>query len=288
MSTDPIFLNEAIRFIKNELKAFYTPDEVQQLIFIIFEHLTDLTKVDIISGNNRIIPASKLEQVSRMVYLLKKKMPIEYIVGKTKFYYLDLKVSPDVLIPRPETEELVEWIIKTNTSSSPKILDIGTGNGCIAISLAKNIPGTVMDAIEISPNAICIAKANAQQNGVKINFFNDNILCPDLTEKYQVYDIIVSNPPYVMEKERERMDKNVLDYEPDKAIFVSNENPLVFYNAIADFSLQQLCDDGVLYFEINEALSVEVTDLLNRKGYNNVVVRKDINEKFRFIKAKLH
>ena len=129
MSTDPIFLNEAVKFIKNELKAFFTPDEVQQLVFIIFEHLADITKVDIISGNNRIISASKFEQITRMVFLLKKKMPVEYIVGKTRFYYLDLKVSPEVLIPRPETEELVDWIIKTHNSSFPKILDIGTGSG---------------------------------------------------------------------------------------------------------------------------------------------------------------
>jgi release factor glutamine methyltransferase len=285
MTSDSLFIGKAIKLIKKELKLFYGTEEIQQLIFIIFEHLADLSKTDVLTRSNKLIPASRVDQLNCMIYLLKKHMPIEYIVGKTYFYHLNLKITSDVLIPRPETEELVDWIIKTNTFKSPKILDIGTGSGCIAVSLAKNITDSSVDGIDISANAINIAKINANTNNTKVNFYKDDILLLKTVAKNRTYDIIVSNPPYILNREKELMKKNVLDYEPHIALFVPDDNPLIFYEAIINFSIKNLNSKGCIFFEINESLSVEVTSLLNKKGFLNVTIRKDINEKFRFIKA---
>ena len=217
---------------------------------------------------------------------LKENIPIQYIIGETVFYGLTFKVNSAVLIPRPETEELVEWILSEHKSTQPfTILDIGTGSGCIAISLAKNLPNATVFAMDISNDALVIAKKNAFNNHVKVNFIENDILTT--TKLPSKFDIIVSNPPYVKEDEKNQMKPNVLDNEPHIALFVNNSNPLLFYDKIADLSKNHLSKNGILYFEINQYLNDETKTLLQFKGFKNIQLKKDIYQNYRMIKASL-
>jgi len=285
MISNSLNINDATKFIKNELKILYTSSEIQQLIYIIFDHLLNFSKTDVHTKTDIILSKSNTNQLYYIIFLLKKEMPVEYIVGKTYFYNLIFNVSSDVLIPRPETEELADWIIKENKLNNLNILDIGTGSGCIAVSLAKYINDSHVDAMDISKNAISIARLNAKRNDVKINFFINDILCLKNNSKKYKYNIIVSNPPYVMEQEKDVMKLNVLNFEPHEALFVPDDDPLIYYRSIINFAINNLDDNGIIYFEINERFSVEITNLLIQMGFLNVIIRKDINNKFRFVKA---
>lgn len=209
--------------------------------------------------------------------------PIQYILGKCRFFELEFEVNSAVLIPRPETEELVEWILfETSEHSEMSVLDIGTGSGCIAISLAKNMNNPKVFAIDVSESALDIAKKNAYSNQVKINFIQQNLLNADHLPS--TFDIIVSNPPYVCEKEKLSMLPNVLEYEPAKALFVPDDNPLIFYKKIAELAQKQLSKKGMIFLEINQYLGKETSELFAQKGFQTIL-KKDIFGNERMLKA---
>ncbi len=221
---------------------------------------------------------------NKIILELKAGKPIQYVLGETVFFNLTFKVSSAVLIPRPETEELVDWILQKVEINEKNlhftILDIGTGSGCIAVTLKKYLPESIVTAMDISPEAMNIASSNAALNEVDMHFVEANIFFYKSIVKY---NLIVSNPPYITNKEKWDMHRNVLDHEPHLALFVENENPLVFYEAIASFALTNLKAYGALFFEINESLANETIDMLSNKGFTNIELRKDIQGKDRMI-----
>ncbi len=295
-------LENKINHIKLELKKYYDINEINSFVNIIFDKLLSLSKIEIHSNKNIIIENELEEKINMIIKDLKKERPIQYILGETEFFDLNLKLDKNVLIPRPETEELVDWIIsdthpltQNERVNCINILDIGTGSGCIAISLAKNLPNANVYAIDISENALEIAKKNALKNKVKIIFAKYDILSDvnlfslnkTITEKQIFFDIIVSNPPYVRELDKEQMSKNVLDYEPETALFVKNNEPLIFYDKICSFAHKYLKPNGKIYFEINEYLSKEMIELIKNQNFTNIELKKDINNKDRMIKINL-
>ena len=215
--------------------------------------------------------------------LLMKDVPLQYALGETNFYGLKLKVAPGVLIPRPETEELVDLIVKENKRSDLEVLDLCTGSGAIAIALARNLPFSRVEAVDISPEAIRIAGENIADLKVNVKLRKDDVFT--LTLPSSNYDIIVSNPPYVAESEKPDMEHNVLDYEPHEALFVKDDNPLVFYKRIADLAVKALVPDGKLYFEINPLFANPLNHLLEDLGFRDIRIIKDIHGKDRFAAA---
>jgi release factor glutamine methyltransferase len=226
------------------------------------------------------------EAFNNYINQLKKGIPVQYVLGEADFYQLKFKVNEHVLIPRPETEELVYLILQDAKINQPKsIIDIGTGSGCIPIALKKHLPNTAINAIDISENAIAVAKENALKNKVEIDFTIADALHLE-SKNFQKFDVIVSNPPYIALSEMEDMEANVTKHEPHLALFVEDENPLIFYQKIADFALTNLQQNGVLYFEINQALAQETQELLEQIGFITEII-KDINQNDRMIKAQL-
>ncbi|MEG2513888.1 MAG: peptide chain release factor N(5)-glutamine methyltransferase, partial [Bacteroidaceae bacterium] len=214
---------------------------------------------------------------------LQKHEPIQYIIGSTIFYGLKLKVDRNVLIPRPETAELVEMIIEENAERTLKIVDIGTGSGCIALSLSAHLPLAEVSAWDISEGALQLAKQNAETLSLKVHFEQrDALNLPVIKEKY---DVIVSNPPYVRESEKAEMETNVLDWEPALALFVSDEDPLLFYRKIAEFGKQSLLPNGTIYFEINQTFGQQTKEMMEQLGYTQVEIIKDMFGKDRIAKA---
>ena len=281
-------LNDALIYIKTELNNLYDKPEIQSFTNIIFQYLLSFSKIDILLKTDITLTNHTKIQIIKIVEQLKSYKPIQYILWETEFYELKFIVTPKVLIPRPETEELVKWIIDdATTNKNIDILDIGTGSGCIAIALAKNLLNAKMFAVEKYKDALAIATQNAKLNNVNINFINDDILSYKKSNFSNKFDVIVSNPPYVRELEKKLMNKNVLDYEPHSALFVSDNNALIFYDAIADFAIKHLKTKGKLYFEINEYLATQLVELLKKKSFKNIVVKKDINDKNRMIRAEL-
>ena len=269
------------------LAETYPKTEIQSFFKILVEFRLKLSRIDVALNSDYEINTLDLNFLQKALIDLKKHKPIQYITGETEFYNLPFKVNEHVLIPRPETEELVDWIVadsKLETQHSKlNMLDIGTGSGCIPISLAKNLPNTKVSAIDISLEALKTAKINAQLNNANIHFIEKDIL--NTNSLPEVYNVIVSNPPYVRELEKDEMQKNVLDNEPHLALFVENNNPLLFYDIIADLAKSHLTKNGHLYFEINQYLGKETTDLLSIKGFKNIELRKDIFGADRMIKA---
>jgi release factor glutamine methyltransferase len=278
-------ISDIVAYIKDKLLNSYPEHEIENLIYLIFEHLLNYTKIDIYIHRDKTISNSIQNQIFEITSDLKKNKPIQYIIGKTEFFGLTFKISSDVMIPRQETEELVTWIIKENIKRNTKILDIGTGCGCIAIALKKFLNGSTVEALDISKKAVKLAERNAQLNKVSVRFFNYNILKFEKKQMQMKYDIIVSNPPYIRESEKSILQANVLDYEPQEALFVPDNDPLKFYIAIAKFGLHSLSERGMIYFEINEFLANQVKTELIQYGYKRVEVRKDINNKDRMVKA---
>jgi len=272
------------QLIRKELSSIYPLGEIKSFIYIIFEQVLSYKKIDTNINNKEIVNEESLKIIYKIVERLKNNEPIQYIFGETDFYDLEFKLNEDTLIPRPETEELVDLIIQENFNKNISILDIGTGSGCIAISLKNNLPQSKVSAIDISSNAISIAKENAKRYNLELSFIKDDILNP--SQKYPIYDIIVSNPPYIRNSEKKLMLQNVLEYEPHRALFVEDNDPLIFYREIAKFGKQHLSQNGIIYFEINEKLSFETKNLLEDLGYNEISIIKDINDRDRIIKAK--
>ncbi len=272
--------------ISSELSGCYIEHEIQSIIYLLFEHLLNYTKIDIHINSNKTISVSIEKKIFEIINDLKNNKPVQYIIGKTEFYGLILKVSPDVLIPRQETEELVNWVVKENTEEKIRILDIGTGSGCIAVSLAKYLhDSVVVEAQDKSKKAVKLAEYNARLNKVKVKFYEYDILKHETNQISTGYDIIVCNPPYIRDHEKSALPANVMNYEPHEALFVPDDDPMVFYRAIAKFGLRNLNGRGKLYFEINEYLADQVAEELLKYRYRNIEVRKDINGKDRMVKA---
>ena len=279
-------VQDAISLIRNELKDQYPPGEIRGFTELIFEHLLNYTKTDILINNNTKLSKSAFFQIKEFIYQLRSFKPIQYILGESWFFDLKLEVSPDVLIPRQETEELVKWVIDTTGRNSVKVLDIGTGSGCIGIALALNLPFSEIVATDISEKAISLAERNAQLCGAGIEFILEDIFTPVIVKSGK-YDIIVSNPPYVTESEKLLTDKNVLHYEPVAALFVPDHQALIYYEAIVALAREVLNPGGRLFFEINESKLAEIEQLLKRQMFSNVELRKDINGKYRMARAVL-
>ncbi|MFZ3273231.1 MAG: peptide chain release factor N(5)-glutamine methyltransferase [Lutibacter sp.] len=279
-----MLIREFKRHFFSELSDLYPETEIQSFFTILVEFKLHLSRIQLALEHNFELDNDDLDFLQNALLKLKNQIPIQYIVGETAFYGLLFKVDKNVLIPRPETEELVEWIIKNHKKDdSLKILDIGTGSGCIAISLAKNLPNAKVSALDISEEALNVAKNNAAMNQVKVDFVQADILT---IEKLSTnFDIIVSNPPYVRETEKARMQQNVLSNEPHLALFVKDENPLLFYDKISELAKKHLTKNGVLYFEINQYLGMETVDLLESKGFKNVELKKDIYGVDRMVKC---
>ena len=270
-----------------ELTSFYDVGEAESFFYLILEERQKLKRIDLALNPDLTFSNEEIQNWNSILNQLKKEIPIQYILGKTSFYGLDFEVNPAVLIPRPETEELVDWIIESlrveYRTQKIKIVDIGTGSGCIAISLAKNISNGQVFAIDVSEKALAIAQKNAQSNEVNVAFIEKNILETD--DLKQQFDIIVSNPPYVRELEKEEIKKNVLEYEPHLALFVDDNDALIFYKKIAELAQKNLSPNGQLFFEINQYLGKEMMDLLEKMGFKNVELRKDIYGNDRMIRG---
>ena len=273
-------LGDIILFFKNELADISNSREIFNWAYITINNLFGYDRANCIINQNQKISLHQRKKIKRIVSQLKKNKPIQYILEECVFFDLKFKINSSVLIPRPETEELVKWILKDEFKS---MVDIGTGSGCIAISIAKN-KNVNVHAIDISNTSIKLAKKNADFHGVSINFLNIDILTENISNKV---DIVVSNPPYVLKKEKKHMNKNVIDYEPEIAIFVDDNNPFVFYKIIAKKAKKILNRNGKIYFEINENYSEEVMKILKDYGYVNIKLKKDINDRNRMIKATL-
>ncbi len=279
-------IKKIISDIKSELKETYPIEEINSLIYLIFEDVLDYSRTKLLMSPEVEISDTNIMRIKDIVNDLKNQKPIQHILQKTIFYDLPFKVTQDALIPRPETEELVDWVISDHKEESLNILDIGTGTGCIAISIAKNLPQSKVYAMDISSKALELARENGKLNNTDIVFLESDILKKSI-EIEEKFDIIVSNPPYIRQKEKEFMSKNVLEYEPELALFVPDNDPLLFYKTIIDFGLKNLNKEGKIYFEINEAFGQEMINLFEVNNFSEITLKKDINGKHRMIKGKL-
>lgn len=277
-------IRQLSQYALQELKDTYNPQEIQSICRIVFLDVLQYTKIDIHIRKNEILDESFVDKFFEIVRLLKIGHPLQYIIGETEFSGLKFGVNPSTLIPRPETEELV-LLARERLAAGKKVLDIGTGSGCIAIALSAACPEAEVTGIDISPEAVETARTNAVRNRVKAEFLIRDILHFE-TEVWQQYDLIVSNPPYVRESEKQDMQRHVLDHEPHRALFVPDSDPLLFYRRIAEFGCRYLASGGFLYFEINEALGKETAALLENYNYRQVHVVKDLFDKDRFVVAQ--
>ncbi len=277
-------MRTTIQYIESELKDFYPPSEISAFVRLIMESVFALSYTDMILQKDRVFHAEEQESARKIVERLKTYEPLQYILGETEFYGLKLKVNPAVLIPRPETEELVNWILESSVAENARILDIGTGSGCIALSLKTGAPKAVVQGVDISDEALQTAKANARLNKLEVEFSKADIL--NWKEySWTVQNVIVSNPPYVRESEKLQMEANVLKYEPEGALFVSDGDALVFYRTIAEMALTYLVPGGYLFFEINENLGQEMIEMLHSMGFSEIQLRKDINGRNRMMRC---
>lgn len=275
-----------IRFyLAKELKEIYRQQEIGALTNIIIKTVIGISRLHQLYSPEQKITNEQARRVIRICNELKTGKPIQYILGETIFYDCIIKVNSSTLIPRPETEELVDLIIKENNEYQGKILDIGTGSGCIAIALAIHLPGSGVTGIDISDEATRIAQENALLNNVNVGFFQSDIFNIN-SEKIHKTGIIVSNPPYVLNSEKTYMSKNVLDFEPQKALFVPDSNPLKYYDVILKLAKRILLPGGKVYFEINEKMGKPMFQLLKSFGYLNIETVSDINSKVRIIKGR--
>ena len=279
-------LKEVQNIFHEKLDAVYDKNEIDSFFFILSEHYYNVSRIQLAINPNCTI--DNQENILNALEYLKQEQPIQYIIGKTEFYGLPFRVNKNVLIPRPETEELVEWVISKYKiqNSEFRILDIGTGSGCIAISLAKNLPNAKVYALDVSEEALKIAKQNAKLNNVNVEFLKEDILnYEESIFRDLKFDVIVSNPPYVREQEKVMMKSNVLNNEPHLALFVKDNNPLEFYDAITVFSTLNLKKGGMLFFEINEFLGDDMIHLLRSHNFSQIELKQDIFKKDRMIKG---
>ena len=269
---------------QRELGNIYSKEEIFSFFHLLSEAYLNKSRIEMTLIPNMVLKPEQEALFLSALQQLKKEFPVQYIIGNTEFMDLKLEVNENVLIPRPETEELIRWILESSSKEAENmILDIGTGSGCIPIVLAKNLPKSSIKTIDVSTEALEVARRNASVHDIDIEFICQNIL--SLNELEHDYDIIVSNPPYVRESEKNHMRNNVLKYEPDLALFVSDSDPLIFYKHIAKLAVTGLKQDGYLYFEINQYLGKDLFRLLNDMGFNKIELKKDIYGVDRMIRA---
>lgn len=275
-------MKRLIKQMRDELSPLYPQGEREALIRIVAMDLLKIGSTAFYLKDEITLDPTRQATLKNAIERLKKAEPIQYILGQTEFCDLTFNVNPSVLIPRPETSELVKWIVEENKKGQTNILDIGTGSGCIAISLAKMLPNAQVTAWDISPRAIETAESNNRLNGTKVTFVQQDIFT---ASEEATYDIIVSNPPYIKEVEKRNMQRNVLDWEPSIALFVPDNDPLLFYREIARKGVQLLKNGGKLYFEINREHGEDTCNMLAEYGYTNIELRKDFADNDRMIRA---
>lgn len=275
---------------RQALATIYEANETEAITLLILSDITGASKAQLKAFPEKELTTGQAAELQNILTRLQTGEPVQYILGHTEFYGLPFRVNPSVLIPRPETEELVEWALSEadglELAVGSNILDIGTGSGCIAISLKKHLQAMNVSAVDISAGAIDTAKQNAALNNIEVNFIQDDILTPfDSVLLNTRYSIIISNPPYVTLHDKTQMHHNVTDFEPHTALFVPEDDPLLFYKAIADFALKNLAPNGLLFFEINESLGKETVQMLQEKGFEDTELRKDMSGRDRIIRA---
>ncbi|WP_292269580.1 peptide chain release factor N(5)-glutamine methyltransferase [Butyricimonas sp.] len=267
------------------LKDTYNEREIKYLCSYLLCKILHCTNIEIHLNKHELLEKRFVDNFVAMVEELKTNKPVQYVLGETEFLGVDIRLNNETLIPRPETEELVMWVAESGLPEGARVLDVGTGSGCIIITLGKMLRGLELHGVDISAEAIRQAGENARANGVEVHFYERDILRHE-TWDWSDFDVIVSNPPYVRVSEKALMHERVLGYEPHRALFVADEDPLVFYRVIAEFGRSRLKAGGLLFFEINEAFGQEMVDLLSGMGYREVELRKDIHDKDRMVKAR--
>jgi len=277
-------IGDAVSYITGLISDLYAHREALAISKTVLSHITGLSNPSVLASANSPLSIPDRDKINKICLELKQSRPIQYIIGATEFYGVNLKINENVLIPRTETEEMVDLIIKENSQKNLRIIDIGTGSGCIAISLALHMDNPQVTGMDISEKALKIASENARNNDCNIKFFFADITDPDM-ETGESYDIIVSNPPYVRHSEKAMMHRNVTGYEPEQALYVGDDDPLLFYRHIIDYSTDTLSQGGRLYLEVNEVFGTEVRELLERAGYTSTRIVRDINEKDRIVAA---
>ena len=278
-------MHPVLHEIRDALKGYYPDSEALALAKMLLVEVFGFSTLELYGGKDKEFSEKHRSVLNEMIRRLQKNEPIQYIIGIESFFGLTFEVNPNVLIPRPETQELVSWIIEDYQSDeSIRILDIGTGSGCIPISLGKQLSKAEVESWDISERALEVASRNCERNGVKVLLRQKDVL--KATPEGNLYDVIVSNPPYITNKEKVEMESNVLDWEPSLALFVPDEDPLLFYRKIAQLGCDMLKEGGSLYFEINRAYGEETILMLKELGYAQIELKKDSWGNDRMIKAK--
>lgn len=279
-------LKDVVAYFENNLSDTFTQREIKTIAkAFICERFNWSDSDYLIQRSQATCSESDLLYFRNAVKRIKSGEPFQYVLGKTWFYDVLLKIDRRALIPRPETEELVDWILKNNTLTAPKIVDIGTGSGCIPIALKKHLPQAIVTGLDVCDAALDLAIENAKFQDVDVAFFKYDVLQPNDSVEGQVFDIVVSNPPYIPIEEKHTMAKHVVDYEPEKALFVPQDKPLLFYEHIIDFTTTHLASEGLLYLEIHEELADGVVDVLEKASFKAICCKKDLQGKNRMIKA---
>lgn len=277
-------VKDLIERMKSRLtSAGYSPGEAKGVALIVMDHLKGWSPSEVIINGETDLDKVWVDGADGIIDKVVKGQPVQYVIGKARFYGMDFNVTPDVLIPRPETEELVDLIVKENPESDLRVLDVGTGSGCIAISLARNLRFPVVSALDISEKALAVAIGNSTRFKTRINFMDEDIF--HFTPARGSVDILVSNPPYICEKERSTMEDLVLKNEPSEALFVPDDDPLKFYRRIAYIGTTALSEGGKVYFEINPLYADQLTEMLKGMGYTDIRILKDMEQKPRFATA---
>lgn len=278
-------MNPIVYYIKQRLHGYYPDSEIVSIAKLLLTQVFGMSVIELYAGKDNSFSANEQKQLDDILIRLQKYEPVQYIIGVEDFYGLTFEVDPNVLIPRPETEELIDWIVQENKSAGLRVLDVGTGSGCIAVSLAKNLEDAEVTAWDISEGALQVAARNCRRNGVDVRLEQKDIL--QLSSSDRQFDVIVSNPPYIAMKEKADMEANVLDWEPGLALFVPDEKPLLFYRKISELGLEMLKPGGRLFFEINRAYGKQVVQMMSALGYRNIELKKDISQNDRMIKAEI-
>lgn len=279
-------LNSYKKWFNEQLQHLYDADEIKSMLTIVAYEVLGLSRVDLVLKDNESLSEAQIVQLNNVLSQLQQEIPIQYIFEKAYFYGYEFKVSPATLIPRRETEELVEWVLSEMNCQPEKkwrVLDIGSGTGCIPITIKKEFPLAEVFAMDISTEALKIAKENAEKLNASVIFIEQNILT---TEQLDSYDIIISNPPYVRNLEKAGIKKNVLDYEPHLALFVEDNDPLVFYLKIAQLAQKSLTENGLLFFEINQYLGEEMQQMVS-EYFKTIELRKDLQGNDRMMKCSV-
>lgn len=284
-------IGHLLRHTRQSLAGLYPEREARAICHLLLEHILGVAPSKLYILPEQAVDAAQEQRVASAAAQLRQGRPIQHILGYAEFYGLRFLVDERVLIPRPETEELVEWVLTSagaalrllDVGAALRLLDVGTGSGCIAVALARRLPGAAVCAWDVSEEALTVARKNARLNGVQVHFEKKDVLCADSATL--TYDFIVSNPPYVCESEKERMHANVLRYEPHTALFVKDSDPLIFYAAIAGLAQNALSERGKIFVEVNERLGQEVADVFRRSGFSSAELRSDLNGKPRMVSA---